>query len=314
MNFPAIRSNAVHAACPCANKKSIKHSVFYFAVLYLFSSTNVFAAGESGGAASARSPDNASVGARLATLDARIAANADAMARALHDDDGIHARLGAHDDRLDLHASHLATLDESMGEALHGENGVHTRLDGHAGQLASHGAAMSEQGEQLAAVADAQRWIVREINDQGDDISSLGKDVGAAKQSINALDERVAGVARKAVTVPQLEAHGEWVGQNAVAQSQKYTDQKVGEIRGDIRRMDRSFRKGIASVAALQMTTPYAPGRVAVNAGTALYRGQGAVALGVSYWNTAGDLNINAGVATAGGNSTVVRAGIGYLF
>ncbi|MGI4858746.1 MAG: YadA-like family protein [Janthinobacterium lividum] len=127
--------------------------------------------------------------------------------------------------------------------------------------------------------------------------------------------------AHDAVNVQQLNVNLARSKQASVAEAKRYTDQQVGEIRGDIgqirgeiRRMDRSFRKGIASVAALQMTTPYAPGRVAVNAGTALYRGQGAVAVGVSYWNTAGDLNINAGVSSAGGNSTVVRAGIGYLF
>lgn len=149
-----------------------------------------------------------------------------------------------------------------------------------------------------------------------DSVADRENTVSVGNQDVKRTVSNVAdGVqAHDAVNVQQLNGNLAQTKQESVAAAKNYTDQQVGEIRGDIRRMDRSFRKGIASVAALQMTTPYAPGRVAVNAGTALYRGQAAVAVGVSYWNTAGDFNVNAGVATAGSNSTVLRAGIGYLF
>jgi autotransporter adhesin len=62
------------------------------------------------------------------------------------------------------------------------------------------------------------------------------------------------------------------------------------------------------------VVTPYLPGRTAVNAGVAAYRGQAALGIGVSRWNEKGNFNFNAGVSSSGGNSTIVRAGIGYVF
>jgi trimeric autotransporter adhesin len=56
------------------------------------------------------------------------------------------------------------------------------------------------------------------------------------------------------------------------------------------------------------------PGRTMLNAGVASYRGQAALGIGVSRWNEKGNLNFNAGVSSLGSNSTIVRAGVGYLF
>ena len=102
--------------------------------------------------------------------------------------------------------------------------------------------------------------------------------------------------------------------QRAISQSNGYTDQKVGEIRKEMAALDKSFRRGIASSAALMMSTPYAPGKVAATAGTALYRGTPAIAAGASYWNQGGTWNINGGIATAGSNSTIIRLGGSMLF
>jgi len=111
-----------------------------------------------------------------------------------------------------------------------------------------------------------------------------------------------------------LRAEMDVSSQKAIAQSNSYTDQKVGEIRKDMKEMDRSFRRGIASSAALMMSAPYAPGKVAATAGTAIYRGSAAFAVGASYWDQSGTWNINGGIATAGGNSTIVRLGGSMLF
>ncbi|CAB3767178.1 YadA family autotransporter adhesin [Paraburkholderia solisilvae] len=80
-----------------------------------------------------------------------------------------------------------------------------------------------------------------------------------------------------------------------------------------LRDLDRSTRKGIASASALQIVTPYLPGRTTLNAGVAAYRGQAALAIGVSRWSEKGTFNLNAGVASAGSNSTIVRAGVGIV-
>ncbi|WP_241018847.1 YadA-like family protein [Paraburkholderia sp. Tr-20389] len=87
----------------------------------------------------------------------------------------------------------------------------------------------------------------------------------------------------------------------------------VDQTYRSIHDLDRSTSKGIASASALQIVTPYLPGRTTLNAGVAGYRGQAAFGLGVSRWNEKGTINLNAGVASSGSNSTIVRAGIGIV-
>jgi len=87
----------------------------------------------------------------------------------------------------------------------------------------------------------------------------------------------------------------------------------VGGAYQSLHDLDTSTRKGIASASALQIVTPYLPGRTTLNAGMAGYRGQAALGVGVSRWNEKGTINFNAGVATAGSTSTIVRAGIGIV-
>jgi autotransporter adhesin len=87
----------------------------------------------------------------------------------------------------------------------------------------------------------------------------------------------------------------------------------MGGMQQSIHNVDRSAAKGIASASALNIVTPYLPGRTTLNAGVANYRGYQAVGLGVSRWNEKGTINYNLGVSTSGGNSTIVRAGIGIV-
>ncbi|WP_445344361.1 YadA family autotransporter adhesin [Caballeronia choica] len=101
---------------------------------------------------------------------------------------------------------------------------------------------------------------------------------------------------------------------NTLGQANSYTDQRFNNTDQQIRDLDHNTRKGIAAASALNVVTPYLPGRTAVNAGVAAYRGQAALGIGVSRWNEKGNFNFNAGVSSSGGNSTIVRAGIGYVF
>ena len=88
----------------------------------------------------------------------------------------------------------------------------------------------------------------------------------------------------------------------------------VNGMNGRIDDVDRDARRGIAASAALNIVTPYLPGRTTLNAGVASYRGQAALGIGLSRWNEKGTVNYNLGVSSAGGNSTIVRAGIGIVF
>nr|WKF59946.1 Autotransporter adhesin UpaG [Paraburkholderia busanensis] len=87
----------------------------------------------------------------------------------------------------------------------------------------------------------------------------------------------------------------------------------LGSVNTSINNVDRNAAKGIASASALNIVTPYLPGRTTINAGIANYRGFQAVGLGVSRWNEKGTINYNLGVSSSGGNSTIVRAGIGIV-
>ncbi len=87
----------------------------------------------------------------------------------------------------------------------------------------------------------------------------------------------------------------------------------IGGLNNSISNVDRSAAKGIASASALNIVTPYLPGRTTINAGVANYRGYQALGIGVSRWNEKGTINYNLGVSSSGGNSTIVRAGIGIV-
>ncbi|KQR74575.1 hypothetical protein ASG35_17630 [Burkholderia sp. Leaf177] len=100
---------------------------------------------------------------------------------------------------------------------------------------------------------------------------------------------------------------------STLSQANSYTDQRFSNTDQQIRDLDRNTRKGIASASALNVVTPYLPGRTTLNAGVAAYRGQAAMGIGVSRWNDKGTINFNGGVSSSGGNSTIVRAGVGYV-
>ncbi|HYG08022.1 MAG TPA: YadA-like family protein [Stenotrophomonas sp.] len=98
----------------------------------------------------------------------------------------------------------------------------------------------------------------------------------------------------------------------------EYTDSRVTDVWSTARRemndMNRQVNRGIAAASALVNVTPYLPGRTAINAGIASYRGETALGVGLSRWSDNGRFNINAGVSAAREDQPVYRVGVGYVF
>lgn len=78
--------------------------------------------------------------------------------------------------------------------------------------------------------------------------------------------------------------------------------------------MNQQANRGIAAASALVNVTPYLPGRTALNAGVATYRGEAALGVGVSRWTDSGKVNFNAGVSAAAGDEPIFRVGVGVVF
>ncbi|AOZ05180.1 ESPR-type extended signal peptide-containing protein [Cupriavidus malaysiensis] len=132
--------------------------------------------------------------------------------------------------------------------------------------------------------------------------------------NIASVDPTVAANAMSAVNATTMNSAIARSAADTLQSANQYTDQAVSGLNTRIDGMDRTLSRGIAAAAALNNVTPYLPGRTSLNAGIAAYRGHPAVAITVSRWNSKGNINLNAGVSSAGGNSTIVRAGVGVVF
>jgi autotransporter adhesin len=158
------------------------------------------------------------------------------------------------------------------------------------------------------ATASAANSVALGAGSLADRASSVS--VGAAGSERQITNVAAGTSATDAVNLSQLNQSAS----STLSQANSYTDQRFSNTDQQIRDLDRSTRKGIASASALNVVTPYLPGRTTLNAGVAAYRGQAALGIGVSRWNDKGNINFNGGVSSSGGNSTIVRAGVGYVF
>lgn len=113
-----------------------------------------------------------------------------------------------------------------------------------------------------------------------------------------------------AVNVQQLRQSESGV----LEQAREYTDRRDEWLEASIDRANRQANRGIASASALVNNMPYLPGKTTVNLGTAFYRGESALGMGVSRWSGNGRLNVNAGVSAARGDKPIVRFGVGMVF
>jgi autotransporter adhesin len=83
-----------------------------------------------------------------------------------------------------------------------------------------------------------------------------------------------------AVNVDQLSKSVANITNNANA----YTDQRYSELRHDLKKQDDTLSAGIAGAMVMaSLPQPYAPGASMTTAGVGNYRGQSAVAFGVSH-------------------------------
>ncbi|MFT4435238.1 YadA family autotransporter adhesin [Caballeronia sp. 15715] len=158
------------------------------------------------------------------------------------------------------------------------------------------------------ATASAANSVALGAGSLADRASSVS--VGAVGNERQITNVAAGTLATDAVNLSQLNQSAS----STLSQANSYTDQRFNNTDQQIRDLDRNTRKGIASASALNVVTPYLPGRTTLNAGVAAYRGQAAMGIGVSRWNDKGNINFNGGVSSSGGNSTIVRAGVGYVF
>jgi autotransporter adhesin len=156
------------------------------------------------------------------------------------------------------------------------------------------------------AVANGSNTSAFGWNSQATADGAVALGAGSIADRANAVSVGSAGSERQITNVAPGTRGTDAVNLDQLNSAFSQTNQSIHDL-------DRSTRKGIASASALQIVTPYLPGRTTLNAGVAGYRGQAAIGLGVSRWNEKGTINFNAGVASSGSNSTIVRAGIGIV-
>ena len=92
------------------------------------------------------------------------------------------------------------------------------------------------------------------------------------------------------------------------------TSQKVDDLHQLINRNQRQANRGIASSAALVNNMPYVPGKVALSAGIASYRGESALGVAVLRWSKRGRVKVNAGISAARGHSAIIRVCVRIVF
>ncbi|CAG4885984.1 YadA-like family protein [Paraburkholderia saeva] len=220
--------------------------------------------------------------------------------------------------------SQFSSLENKVANIAGGGGGsTYISIDG--GGDSSGGTAAISSGTDSIAIGNgasasgaAAIAIGARTNTSGDSSVALG--VGSTATASNAVALGANSVADRANSVSVGSAGAERQITNVAAGTAPTdavnVDQMNSAVNGvykSMQDMDRDNRRGIASASALNIVTPYLPGRTTLNAGVAGYRGQAALGLGVSRWNEKGTVNYNLGVSTAGGNSTIVRAGVGIV-
>ncbi|MEG2802906.1 YadA-like family protein [Stenotrophomonas sp.] len=228
-----------------------------------------------------------------------------------------------------VNGGQLAVIGDRIGRELDGLQDRVTLLDGQPADAAPadmpyYGATGNDAlvADGAPAVADGQGAVAAGSGAQGraDNSVALGSDAIADRADSVSVghagsERQIAHVAAgsadtDAVNVAQL--------QEQMASVNRYTDQRVEAMEQAMgvqtSHMSRQINRGIAASAALVQVTPNLPGKVTLNFGTATYRGESALALGLSRWSRDGRYNLNGGVSVARGDQPLLSVGFGMAF
>ncbi|GGA47434.1 hypothetical protein GCM10010981_40710 [Dyella nitratireducens] len=136
---------------------------------------------------------------------------------------------------------------------------------------------------------------------------------GSVAERANTVSVGAEGAERQITNVAAGTQATDAVNVGQLQNLQGWTGQKIDDLKQLINHNQRQANRGIASSAALVNNMPYAPGKVALSAGAASYRGESALGVAVSRWSMNGRVNINAGVSVARGDSPIFRVGAGVV-
>ncbi|GAB2581532.1 hypothetical protein GCM10027066_24170 [Dyella jejuensis] len=161
---------------------------------------------------------------------------------------------------------------------------------------ASSGTAIGQGASVTSHATNAVALGAGSVADRANSVS-----VGAAGSERQITNVAAGTQATDAVNVGQLQSLQDWTGQ------------KVEDLQQLINHNQRQANRGIASSAALVNNMPYVPGKVALSAGVASYRGESALGMAMSRWSKDGRVNLNAGVSAARGDLPIFRVGVGVV-
>ena len=166
-----------------------------------------------------------------------------------------------------------------------------TGTDAAAGGAGSQASGNKSTAVGTNAMASAEKAVAvgHGANASGANSVALGADstatrdnsvsVGAAGSERQITHVAAATQATDAVNFDQLNRSVTNVTNNATA----YTDQRFSQLRNDLHKQDETLSAGIAGAMAMaSLPQPYSPGASMTSLGAATYRGQAALAFGVS--------------------------------
>jgi len=193
-----------------------------------------------------------------------------------------------------------------FGNNVAGDNGIGigngTNVGGHNGIAVGTGA--QANGNNSVAIGPGARA-------PADDAVALGSNSLADRN--NTISVGSAGHERQITNVAPGRMPTDAVNLGQLNNAIGGVNQRVEDVWQQARKWNRQANQGIAAASALVNNMPYVPGRVALSAGVATYRGESALGIAASRWSEDGRVNVNAGVSFAGNSAPIFRVGVGVV-